>query len=395
MAQNTSQKFLIESWLSSADRCIREGRYVAGDEFLQKVLELQPENSTARVYQERIQFLTNQLSHRTGLQPEMQNEIRHYREMLVKRKSTEINAYLAETKRQIEEGYFDRAYEHLVHALALDPGNLYARELERRLNELRSTPPSGIPKEREHRYRSLVMKYWSNGKPSAEHQSLIAAIRKDIGIPDDLAARLEHDVQCDAYRDTLYELWASGGLVGFTNETIEELRKNFGITRLDHAAVERLLLQDVRRNKILGTVLVVDGDEAMLNELTYKLRMSAYSVIGAINIEEALASLKIARPDIMIGAAEFTGGDLGFTLFEVVRSLPNCATLPIFLTGSSIDRTTLLIGKRLGVEDFFLKPLDFELLFATLRGTILRINGGKARPHPSLPPPPLRKPPRR
>lgn len=318
----------------------------------------------------------------------MQNEIRHYREVLVKRKSTEINFHLSEAKRQIEAGYFDKAYEQLVHALAIDPGNLYARELERRLGELRGTTPGGIPKEREYRYRARVMKYWINGKPSAEHQAAIAAIRKETGIPNDLALRLERDVQCDAYRDALYELWSNGGLVGFTNETIEELRKNYGVSRLDHASVERLLLQEVRRNRIIGTVLVVDGDEAILNELTYKLRMNAYSVIGAINIEEALAGLKIARPDIIIAAAEFSGGESGFTLFEVVRALPNCATLPIIFTGTAIDRTTLLIGKRLGVEEFFLKPLDYELLFAAIRGIILRINGGKARPHPPLTPPP-------
>jgi tetratricopeptide (TPR) repeat protein len=391
MTDTGSQKTLIESLLTSADHCIREGRYVAGDEFLQKVLQLQPDNPTARVYQERIQFLTNQLAHRTGLQPEMQNEIRHYRELLIKRRSTEINSHLTEVKRHIEEGYFDEAYKQLVHALAIDPGNLYARELERRLAELRRASPSGITKEREYRYRSKVIKYWINGKPSPENQERIMLIRKEIGIPDNLATGLEHEVQCDAYRDALYELWSNGGLVGFTDETIENLRKNYAISRLDHAAIERLLLQAVRRNKILGTVLVVDSDTAILNDLTYKLRINSYSVIGAISIEEALASFKICRPDIVISTVEFSGGESGFSLFEVLHSLPNCATLPVFLTGTSFDRTTLLIGKRLGVEEFFLKPLDFELLIATFRGTMLRIGGGKARQHPLIAPP-VRKP---
>ncbi|HUN65828.1 MAG TPA: response regulator [Bacteroidota bacterium] len=383
MDQNSSHKFLIDSWLSSADRCIREGRYVAADEFLQKVLEIQSDNPTARVFLERIQFLTNQLSHRTGLQPELQNEIRHYREILLRRKSSEINSYLTEAKRQIESGYFDLAQEQLIHAKAIDPGNLYATELERRLEDLRGTARGGVSKEREFRYRSRVLKYWMNGKPSGDQQTYIAGVRRELGIPDDLAAKLDHDVQCEAYRGALHELWMNGGLIGFTNQMIEGLRKNFGISRLDHAAVERSLLQDVRRNRILGTVLVADHDEAMLNELTYKLRMNAYTTIGAVTTEEALAGFRIARPDIVIAASEFTGGESGFALFEMIRALPNCATLPIFLTGSGIDRTTLLIGKRLGVEEFFEKPLDYELLFATLRGVILRLNSGKNRPAPA------------
>src|SRR5258706_10285837 len=106
-----AQKMQVDEWLKEADKCIPEGRYVAADELLQKALNVHPESTTALSYQDRIQFLINQLSQRFGLRDELQMEVRKYRELMIKRKSNQVNTLLITARQYLEDGHFKRAGE--------------------------------------------------------------------------------------------------------------------------------------------------------------------------------------------------------------------------------------------------------------------------------------------
>ncbi|MBA4311215.1 MAG: hypothetical protein C0417_01155 [Chlorobiaceae bacterium] len=121
-----------------------------------------------------------------------------------------------------------------------------------------------------------------------------------------------------------------------------------------------------------GTILVVDEDEQTLLHITSALRSNHFAVIGANNIEEALSCLKIATPNVIISESHFRSGEAGFELYDFIRGNSFLRTIPfVFITGS-LDRITLLIGKRLGVDEFVPKPIDYELLVAIISGKIHR-----------------------
>jgi len=143
------------------------------------------------------------------------------------------------------------------------------------------------------------------------------------------------------------------------------------------------LLNQVRKNRVRGTILIVDGDSAFLQELTYRLRLSSFAIITAINIDEALASMKLVKPTFILSAVEFPGSASGFDFFQTLRLTTEGRNIPVFFITSSLDRTTQIIGKRLGVDDFFTKPIDFELLLATLSGKLLRAKDQKISPQVS------------
>jgi len=130
-------------------------------------------------------------------------------------------------------------------------------------------------------------------------------------------------------------------------------------------------LNQVRKNRVRGTVLIVDPDAALLKELTYKLRLSSYAIITAINVEEALESMKLVRPTFVLSEVEFPGSVSGFDLFQAIRLTSEGRNIPVFFVTANPDRTTQIIGKRLGVDEFFTKPLDYELLLATFSGKLL------------------------
>ncbi len=373
---NPSQKLQIDDWLRQTDKCIRDGRYVAADEYIQKVVKLHPENTTARVYQDRILFLVNQLSHRLGLRPELQTEIRRYRELQRVRSSNQVNAHLVEAKKLLDSGHFDRASERITQALAIDPENFYAKELQQRLSDLRGAGGNDSGTEHEFLYRSLLRESWSHGAPSPDQIRIISSTRERMGLNDEQAARLEHEVKCACYYDALQELWSNGGLVGFTEETLADLMKLYGVNRLDHARVESELLRTVRKNKIRGTALIALPDDSLLKEMVYTLRLHAFTVVSAISGDEAMASLHISTPDIILSALDFPGKGSGFDLYQSVRSVRELRSVPFFFIAPVFDRTTLIIGKRLGVNDFITVPIDYEMLVATMNGMLTTARRG-------------------
>ncbi|MBI4811122.1 MAG: hypothetical protein HY800_06750 [Ignavibacteriales bacterium] len=116
------QKIQIDEWLRQADKHIREGRYIAADEMLQKVFTVHPQNTTARSYQDRIQFLIKQLSQRVGLDDSMYKEIKKYRDLVSKRKINQVNTLLNSAQQFLNNGYFNKASDQVNKALGLDPG---------------------------------------------------------------------------------------------------------------------------------------------------------------------------------------------------------------------------------------------------------------------------------
>lgn len=368
-----AQRLQIGDWLKEADKMIREARYLVADEFLQKILEVHPENEIALTYQDRIQFLIKQLSQRVGLNSEVQSEIRKFRDLTLKRNKNQISTLLVSAQKFLDDGYMRKAGEAASKALALDPENMYAKLFMQRIAELRQTV--GFTQEEsdaELRVRAVMKEAWQEGDPS---ESQIAAIRQlqeahKISAADIL--RIERDVRNILYREALHRIWLTGGLAAFTNESIDALRGKFRVSRFDHSFIESSLLNQVRKNRVKGTILVVDEDENTLLELTARLRENAYAVIAAGSYKEALESLKIITPDAVLSETTFSSGLGGFDLFEVMRLSPSTKyTLFIFIT-AVMDRTTQLIGKRLGVDEYLEKPVDIELLLATIRGKLAR-----------------------
>ena len=62
------------------------------------------------------------------------------------------------------------------------------------------------------------------------------------------------------------------------------MQAKFGVTPADRQSVEASLLRDMRKEKVRGTVMVVDGDERSLLEITQKLRAYSFGIIAASTI---------------------------------------------------------------------------------------------------------------
>ncbi|MBI5020093.1 MAG: response regulator [Ignavibacteriales bacterium] len=370
---DANQKSQIEEWLREADKNIRTGRYLAADELLQKVFAIHPQNTTARAFQDRIQFLVKQLSQRVGLEDDMYKEIKKYRDLITKRGTIQLNNLLSSAQNFLKEGNIRKANEQISKALSLDSQNSFAKALQQQLIDLQNRPGvSAADVGKELKFCAILKESWKDGIPNDAQEALIAKMQQEFSVTPGKRLQFERETKNLLYKESLESIWATGGLSAFTTEAVDALRKKYEVSRVDHAVIESNLLKEFRKNRIRGTILVVDEDDQTLLNITSALRTNHFAVIGANNIGEALSCLKIATPNVIISESHFQSGEAGFELYNFIRGNSFLKGIPfIFITGS-LDRTTLLIGKRLGVDEFVPKPIDYELLVAIITGKIHR-----------------------
>ena len=113
-------------------------------------------------------------------------------------------------------------------------------------------------------------------------------------------------------------------------------------------------------------VLIVDQDENVLIALTSVLRKYGFRTIGAGSYNEAVDAVPKHRPDMVISEVNFENGSVGYDLYLWVRMNLELQDVPFLFLATRIDRDTLIAGKRLGVTDFVIKPLDEELVVASI-----------------------------
>ncbi len=127
--------------------------------------------------------------------------------------------------------------------------------------------------------------------------------------------------------------------------------------------------QGLRRNEL---VLVVDQDERILSTMAETLRKYGFGAVGAASFEEAVEALAIFRPHLIISEVNFENGPVGYDLYLWVRHNEELKGIPFLYLATRVTREMLIAGKRMGVDEFIVKPLDEELVMASVINCLSR-----------------------
>ena len=109
-------------------------------------------------------------------------------------------------------------------------------------------------------------------------------------------------------------------------------------------------------------LLVVDDEEFIQETMCNFFSSKGYQTYGASGGEEALSIIKKERPhlvllDVMLAPGSFNG----FEVFKKIKEIDKTIKV-IIITGKATDQKSMRRGKELGVNDYLLKPLDYEKL---------------------------------
>jgi DNA-binding NarL/FixJ family response regulator len=136
-------------------------------------------------------------------------------------------------------------------------------------------------------------------------------------------------------------------------------------------------------------ILCVEDEPELRADILEELRASGHEAIGAADGPGALDLLDTVRPDLILCDISMPGMD-GYQVLETVRQrrrdLGDVSF--VFLTALN-QRAEVISGKRSGADDYLVKPIDFDLLLASIDARIAqarriralhRVEGGEAAP---------------
>jgi putative two-component system response regulator len=120
-----------------------------------------------------------------------------------------------------------------------------------------------------------------------------------------------------------------------------------------------------------GIILIVEDNQILQDGLRDILDMEDYTVLTAGDGQEAIKLMEQILPDLILSDIAMPVMD-GYVFFDAVRSRTDWVTIPfVFLTARG-EREDVLNGKRLGVEDYLVKPLSREELITAVRARLAR-----------------------
>jgi DNA-binding NarL/FixJ family response regulator len=113
------------------------------------------------------------------------------------------------------------------------------------------------------------------------------------------------------------------------------------------------------------TILCVEDEEDLRTDIAEELAAANYDVLQASNGREAVALLERHRPDLVLCDITMPGLG-GYDVLKAMREQNNLADVPFIFLTALADRNDVLVGKQAGADDYLVKPLDYDILLATI-----------------------------
>lgn len=170
--------------------------------------------------------------------------------------------------------------------------------------------------------------------------------------------------------DTVFGLDATNEEGKLLKETIDDLVAHI-LKRSTNGKSEQSPERQAKHRRS-DLVMIVDQDERLLASLTETLRRYGFMAIGAASYEEALETFSMFRPEVVISEVNFETGPKGFDLYLWLKTNAGNQDVPFLFLATRIDRETLIAGKRFGVDDLIMKPVDDDVVIASVINCISR-----------------------
>lgn len=128
--------------------------------------------------------------------------------------------------------------------------------------------------------------------------------------------------------------------------------------------------EDIRRRPL---VLCIEDEADLRSDLVEELEAADYAVLEAGSGEAALALLARETPDLVLCDVTMPG----LSGYDVLRTLrerrPDLADVPFVFLTALADRKDVVEGKRAGADDYLVKPIDYDVLLATLKARLEQV----------------------
>ena len=119
------------------------------------------------------------------------------------------------------------------------------------------------------------------------------------------------------------------------------------------------------------TILIVEDNDVLRQGLEALLQAEGFLVLTAAHGFDALDQMQSVPPDLILSDISMPEMD-GYTFFERVRARPDWISIPFIFLTARRGREDIFAGKKLGAEDYLVKPVTRQELTTTIRSRLER-----------------------
>lgn len=119
------------------------------------------------------------------------------------------------------------------------------------------------------------------------------------------------------------------------------------------------------------TILIAEDNDVLRQGLQVLLQAEGYVVYTAYHGGDALEKMQTITPDLILSDISMPEMD-GYTFFERVRARPEWVSIPFIFLTARRGREDVFAGKKLGAEDYLVKPITRNELTTTIRSRLAR-----------------------
>jgi len=131
-------------------------------------------------------------------------------------------------------------------------------------------------------------------------------------------------------------------------------------------------------------ILCVEDEADLRRDLVEELEEAGYQVLEAGTGEVALQCLADCRPDLVLCDISMPGAS-GYAVLRALRDQhDDRADIPFVFLSALGDPREVVAGKRSGADDYLVKPVDFDVLLATVETRLRQVARFHARSRDEL-----------
>ncbi|MAP94752.1 MAG: hypothetical protein CMK07_07360 [Ponticaulis sp.] len=119
-------------------------------------------------------------------------------------------------------------------------------------------------------------------------------------------------------------------------------------------------------------IAVVEDEAEIRSLIVEELEDEGYEVASAINGQEGLELVQSFKPQLVLSDITMPVLD-GYGMLQGLRELKAFHSTPVVFLSALADRRHIIAGKKMGVDDYVTKPIDFELLLATVEARLREV----------------------
>jgi two-component system KDP operon response regulator KdpE len=119
-------------------------------------------------------------------------------------------------------------------------------------------------------------------------------------------------------------------------------------------------------------ILIVDDEPKLVRLVQEVLSATGYEVLAASSGEQAIETIAIEQPDLVILDIILLGNLDGYEVAKRTREFSN---VPIIMLTAKVRETDMLRGFETGIDDYITKPFSSKELLARVRAVLKRSQG--------------------